>query len=87
MNNKIKHTELGEPKSSFSAIIREGQLLLNLSYAISEADDGNGNPVTFRLWINGDWNIEYKGKEYLIKVNDNVSAFIDWINEQEKINE
>lgn len=83
MQSGTRHTEIGEAKPAFTAVIKEGQLLLNMSYAIVDVDDGNGNKITFRLWINGDWNVDYKGKEYIIPMNDNINAFIEWINSQE----
>jgi len=80
----VKSTKIGEPKSAFTAMVRECELALNLSYDVLEIDDGDGNKVKFCLWVNGDWKIEYKDKEYLIACEDNVNAFIEWLKKEEK---
>ena len=57
---------------------------MNSSWASSKADDGEGNEVSVFIWVNGDWKIEYKGKEYIISLDDTVSALLDKINKEEK---
>lgn len=84
MTKKSRKTKIGEPKPAFTAIIKECELAMSFSYAIETVDDGEGNPVKFVLWMSGDWKVEYKGKEYLIPVSENVTALVNWINSQEK---
>lgn len=79
-DGKTRSTKLGKSKPAFKALVKEGELLMNMSWGSDTQDDGNGNPVTVFLWVTGDWKVEYKGKEYLIPMSENVNALIEWIN-------
>lgn len=80
---ETKKTKIGKPQKSFTAVIKECELAINFSHGSASSDDGNGNKVTVFLWITGDWKVEYKGKEYIIPLSENVSALIEWINSKE----
>lgn len=67
---------------TFPAVLKEGELLMNMSYDFAEADDGKGNPIKVYIWINGTWKIEYKGREFLMTLNDNLAALVKWVNSQ-----
>lgn len=81
---KVKKTRIGKPKKAFTAIIKEGELMMNVSWGGDTKTDKHGNDVTVYLWVTGDWKVDYKGKEYLIPMSENVNALIEWINEKEK---
>lgn len=83
-DGKVKRTKIGKPVKAFTAIIKKCELAMNLSHASASVDDGNGNKITVFVWVSGDWKVEYKGKEYIIPLNENVQALIDWINSKEK---
>jgi hypothetical protein len=82
-DRNVRRTHMGEPKSACPMIVQECELAMNMSYVSDEQDDGEGNKVRFCLWVSGDWKIDYKGKEYLIPMSENVNALINWINSQE----
>lgn len=71
-------------KPAFTALVKDGTNALNFSWGSAEEDDGEGNKVQVYLWVTGDWKVEYKGKEYIIPLSENVNALINWINEGEK---
>lgn len=84
MTSKVRRTKIGKPKKAFTAIIKECDLAMNFSYGCSEDFDEDGNKVVVYLWVSGDWKVNYKGKEYIIPLNENVNALIEWINQNEK---
>lgn len=68
---------------TFPAVVKNGKGKINLSYGSATQKDADGNEVTVYVWVNGNWKVEYKGKEYIISLNDNVTALVDAINESE----
>lgn len=79
----VETTNIGEPQT-FQGVFKEAALAMNLSWNSAEAQDEEGNDITVYLWVNGDWNIHYKGKEYIIPLDDNLTALIDLINSREQ---
>lgn len=75
----VKKSHVGEPFQAFQALVREGELMMSFSYDSIKATNEQGDEIRVHLWINGDWKVEYKGKEYLIRLEDNVNALIEWI--------
>jgi len=83
LNVTMQDEQKDEPIKSFEAIIINGEGMINMSYGSDTQIDEEGNGVTVYLHINGDWKVNYKEKEYLIPMSDNINALIDWINENE----
>lgn len=84
MSKKVRKTKVSPAKPAFTALVKDAELAMNLSYGSSEAFDSEGNKVQVYLWVNGDWKVSYKDKEYIIPMSDNVNALIDWINQEKK---
>lgn len=72
-----------KPYPAFTALVKDAKDTMSLSWGSDTQKDDNGNEITVFLWVSGDWKVEYKGKEYLIPMSENVNALIDWINKNE----
>ncbi len=80
---ETRKTKVGKPKKAFTAVVKEGELMMSFSYGDCHVEDEKGNMIDVYIWINGDWKVGYKGKEYIIPMSENVNALIEWINENE----
>lgn len=79
VTGEVRTTRVDEPVP-FLGRVRTGELMMNMSYDVATSYDSDGNKVQVYLWVNGSWLIKYKDKQYLMTLDDNVSALIDWIN-------
>lgn len=75
-----RKTKIGKPKKAFTAIVKEAELALNFSIQSASGEDNEGNPIQIYVWVNGDWKVNYKDKEYIIPLSDNITALVNWIN-------
>ena len=83
LNVTMQDEQKDEPIKSFEAIIINGKGMINMSYGGDTQIDEEGNSATVFLHISGDWKLNYKNKEYIIPMSENINALIDWINENE----
>ena len=83
LNVTMQDEQKDEPIKSFEAIIINGKGMISMSYGSDTQIDEEGNGATIFLHIGGDWKLNYKNKEYIIPMSENINALIDWINENE----
>lgn len=85
MKEKTKKKERKQTPA-FTALIQDGTNALHFSYGSAENKDEAGNEIAVYIWVNGDWKVSIKtpeGKrlEYIIPIEPNVNALLDWLKE------